>query len=234
MPDDYKEGQTATNPKTGQTVVYRGGQWVSAPPAPGAPVMAKKLTSTQDKELDRQRQGAAGAAEAKIRAAESVAALERLDSGPFRGAVLDMAIPTTGGGFWDGLGAAVVGAPMRMTGAINDKTIADYQTANRNATLDTRQSETGEKGVQTEGDAARTLLSTLTPHTADPQEIGKSINEKADRQIARTDFYTRWAQTYGSTAGVDEYGRSVEKAFSDHMIKGAPIVTKKPTIRRVQ
>lgn len=26
---DYQEGQTATNPKTGQKVVYRGGQWVN-------------------------------------------------------------------------------------------------------------------------------------------------------------------------------------------------------------
>jgi hypothetical protein len=26
----YREGQTATNPQTGQTIVFRGGQWVSA------------------------------------------------------------------------------------------------------------------------------------------------------------------------------------------------------------
>jgi hypothetical protein len=26
----YREGQTASNPKTGQTIVFRGGQWVSA------------------------------------------------------------------------------------------------------------------------------------------------------------------------------------------------------------
>lgn len=27
---EYREGQTATNPKTGQRVVYKGGQWVNA------------------------------------------------------------------------------------------------------------------------------------------------------------------------------------------------------------
>lgn len=34
----YREGQTATNPKTGQKVVYRGGQWVNA----GTPAMGGK------------------------------------------------------------------------------------------------------------------------------------------------------------------------------------------------
>jgi hypothetical protein len=31
----YREGQTATNPQTGHTVVFRGGQWVSASPQGG-------------------------------------------------------------------------------------------------------------------------------------------------------------------------------------------------------
>ncbi len=32
---DYQEGQTATNPKTGQKVVFKNGQWHSAGPTPG-------------------------------------------------------------------------------------------------------------------------------------------------------------------------------------------------------
>lgn len=32
---EYREGQTATNPKTGQKVIYKGGQWVNAGAAPG-------------------------------------------------------------------------------------------------------------------------------------------------------------------------------------------------------
>jgi hypothetical protein len=34
---DYQEGQTATNPKTGQKVVFRNGQWVNAGGAAGGP-----------------------------------------------------------------------------------------------------------------------------------------------------------------------------------------------------
>lgn len=33
---EFREGQTATNPKTGQKVMFRGGQWVNAGGAPGA------------------------------------------------------------------------------------------------------------------------------------------------------------------------------------------------------
>jgi hypothetical protein len=32
---DYRDGQTATNPKTGQKLVFKGGQWVSAAPVAG-------------------------------------------------------------------------------------------------------------------------------------------------------------------------------------------------------
>jgi hypothetical protein len=44
---DYREGQTATNPKTGQKVIFRGGQWVSysAPGQPAPPV--RKLTAAE-------------------------------------------------------------------------------------------------------------------------------------------------------------------------------------------
>lgn len=34
---DYQEGATATNPRTGQKVVFRGGQWHAATPPAGAP-----------------------------------------------------------------------------------------------------------------------------------------------------------------------------------------------------
>jgi hypothetical protein len=46
---DYKEGQTATNPKTGQKVVFKGGQWVNA----GAGgVLAPRKPSTAEVKQD--------------------------------------------------------------------------------------------------------------------------------------------------------------------------------------
>jgi hypothetical protein len=48
--DDIQEGQTATNPKTGQKVVYQGGQWVNAGGAggPGAPKEQARYNTIQD------------------------------------------------------------------------------------------------------------------------------------------------------------------------------------------
>ena len=44
---EYREGQTATNPKTGQKVVFKGGQWVNAggamPPRQSAPVVKQQM-----------------------------------------------------------------------------------------------------------------------------------------------------------------------------------------------
>lgn len=45
--DEYREGQTATNPKTGQKVVYKGGQWVNASPPAPAGMFGRKPTAAE-------------------------------------------------------------------------------------------------------------------------------------------------------------------------------------------
>lgn len=45
----YQEGQTATNPKTGQKVVYRNGQWVSA--AAGGTSVGQAMTQNRRSEM---------------------------------------------------------------------------------------------------------------------------------------------------------------------------------------
>jgi len=57
----YREGQTATNPKTGQQVVFKGGQWVSAS-APSA--VPRKLPTREQMQLDDARSAATQADEA--------------------------------------------------------------------------------------------------------------------------------------------------------------------------
>ncbi|HEX8418567.1 MAG TPA: hypothetical protein VF638_00985 [Sphingomonas sp.] len=63
MPD-IQEGQTATNPKTGQKIVYKGGQWHSAAADPSAPAPAPRLSAAESK--------AQVALSAKLRGAMSV------------------------------------------------------------------------------------------------------------------------------------------------------------------
>ena len=49
-----QEGQTATNPKTGQKVVFRGGQWVNSGAGPAAkpPAMQKRALAQKDNLAD--------------------------------------------------------------------------------------------------------------------------------------------------------------------------------------
>lgn len=60
----YREGQTATNPQTGQTIVFRGGQWVSASPQGGMGGPARKLSASDADFLRDQRDSAQKAAAA--------------------------------------------------------------------------------------------------------------------------------------------------------------------------
>lgn len=53
---EYREGQTATNPTTGQKVVYEKGQWVSAPNSP-----ARVLKAPEEASLKEAREGASNA-----------------------------------------------------------------------------------------------------------------------------------------------------------------------------
>lgn len=56
----YREGQTATNPKTGQKIVYKGGQWVNAG---GAAPRPGRLSPQEQIQLQEARQGAETAQE---------------------------------------------------------------------------------------------------------------------------------------------------------------------------
>lgn len=48
---DFREGQTATNPKTGMKIMYRGGQWVSAGGAQGQPSVGTAMTQNKRSEM---------------------------------------------------------------------------------------------------------------------------------------------------------------------------------------
>lgn len=57
---DYREGQTATNPKTGQKIIFRNGQWTSAGGAPGA-APGRRPTAAESKAALVAREKALGA-----------------------------------------------------------------------------------------------------------------------------------------------------------------------------
>jgi hypothetical protein len=66
----YREGQTATNPQTGQTIVFRGGQWVSTSPQSGMGGPPRKLSAT-DADFLRDQRDSANKAAAAVRATDA-------------------------------------------------------------------------------------------------------------------------------------------------------------------
>lgn len=82
----YREGQTATNPQTGQTIVFRGGQWVSAAPQGGMGGPTRKL-SASDTDFLRDQRDAANKAAAAVRATDAFMSINRTKgTGELRGA----------------------------------------------------------------------------------------------------------------------------------------------------
>lgn len=184
----YQEGQTATNPKTGQRIVYRGGYWVSADGASGVP--AKMVPDVDQQALDRARQEAE-AARFQSRAAQQFLQYNReTGTGGLRNT--QIGLPWGGGNIID------VPAIMRQNspnwGAMEGLTAA---AAPRNrvpgsgATSDfeTRMMIAGFPSVDKRGDANSLIASRLA-------------NEDA-RARARAAFFDTWTKRTGSLNGAD-------------------------------
>lgn len=230
MADAYHEGQTATNPKTGQTVMYKGGQWVnSAAPggAPGAPFVAHQLSKEDRQVLDGLNTNAQQAGEVVHQYQDAAKAAHRLGTGQGRAMMMDAATRTDGGGLMDGLGAALIGGPLRMAGAITPQMTADYQTLKAIQMRRVLAEQTLQKGVQTEGDAARIKAGDINP-SMEPSAYDEATQRGmgvAQRAQSRAQFYTKWAQQYGLN-GTDPNGDSVENAFTKAQQAPTPGATK--------
>lgn len=214
---NYAEGQTATDHKTGEKMIYRNGQWVDNS-APGAPVVAQKLAPQDKAVLDRLNESSASMGEALRQEQAAVPALQRLHPGPFRGAFLDAALPSIGGGFMDKAGATIIGGPAKLMGLLPSQDVSDYQTADRARNQRVLAEQILQKGPQTESDAARMAATTLGPATNMDvnNNIVASDAQLHSRVASRANFYANWAKTYGLN-GVDASGNSVEKAFQDSL-----------------
>lgn len=237
MPD-YKEGQIATNPKTGQSVVYKGGQWVATPSAPGSPIAAPPLSPQDRNMLNTLNSQAANALEIQKQYDAAVPLIHRLKPGPNRGAFLDTATAQDGGGFWDKAGAIAIGGPARLIGAISPQDTEDFQALKAIQARRVLEEQTRQKGVQTEGDAARIKAGDIGPYFDEKTNMDVIARQRqvAARAQQRAQFYTKWAQTYGLNK-TNPGGDAVETAFNK-LINAQPATAAPkvggPTIRRIQ
>lgn len=238
MPN-YREGQTATNPKTGQTIVYRGGQWVSAS-APGAPV-PRKMSPQEQKVLNDMNASANEGQSIQRDYNEADAARKRLGTGPWRGALLDAAIPVEDGGIMDSIGGFLIGGPMRLTGALDQGDVDAYNTLRRVQARRVLAEQKQQKGVQTEGDAARIKAGDIGVRASSAANAGAIARGRLEAQLLqdRANFMTQWANKYGLN-GVNEHGQTAMQVFDAianqrrAAIGGGQARPGTPTIRRVQ
>lgn len=245
---EYREGQTATNPKTGQRLVYRGGQWraLSVPAwaggVNGSVPQPRKLTNPEQKSIGDMRNSAISQRESAMAAQKGAAIAKRLHTGPLRGRILEMGIPEPtapgGGQSWfdsllDNAGAAVVGTVAKGLGYITNKDVTDYQDLQRLRMTGVQSELATQKGVQAKDDAFRALLQNIAPTgtVQGNQNVATDMDAKATRREEMTNFMTQWTNKYGLD-GVDEQGRSMLQAFTQS--KGLPQGQRRgPTIRRI-
>jgi hypothetical protein len=175
----YREGQTATNPSTGQTIVFRGGQWVSTAPQVGAN-MARRLSSQDQAYLSDQRTAAQQAADAE-RASQRFLELNQKQG--------------TGQIF------AVPGIS-EITGAFNPAMSEMEALTNRMAPA-LRQPGSG---AMSDKDVAMFKKSIPNPNFPGPtnQRLAQGISQGAQRQRNYVSFLERYAQQNGTIIGAQE------------------------------
>ena len=185
----YREGQTATNPQTGQTIVFRGGQWVSAAPQQGGGVgMARKLSHQDQNYLSDQRTAAQQAADAE-RASQRFLELNQKQG--------------TGQIF------AVPGIS-EITGAFNPAMSEMEALTNRMAPA-LRQPGSG---AMSDKDVAMFKKSIPNPNFPGPtnQRLAQGISQGAQRQRDYVAFLDRYAADRGTLIGAQEaWDRSQRK-----------------------
>jgi hypothetical protein len=216
-----REGQTATNAK-GQTIVYKGGNWINVP-APGGPVVGKALTKEDRQALNNLNEAANAGGEVVRQFDEAVPIAKRLGTGQLKGMLMGAATQEDGGSIFHNLPAALIGGPLRAIGAISPGMDSDYQRLKAIQMKRVLAEQTLQKGVQTEGDAARIKQAGISPYNTPETFVQNAATGKevAQRVQGRAQFYTKWANQYGLNA-TDPQGRGVEEAFQQSLAHPAP------------
>lgn len=196
MPD------TIAKNANGDMIILKGNQWV--PYTGPDPALSKgpggSRASQQDvKLLNEYGSAAADAAEVERIYKRAATDIKKFHTGPYRGTIMGMATPEDNGGFMDKLGAVVIGAPARLTGAITSEDTNRYQKLRSLQQYRVLGEQTRQKGVQTEGDAARIMLAEISPTKTEEanMDIIRNGIARMQRVKAKAAFYTKWANKYG-------------------------------------
>jgi hypothetical protein len=215
----YRVGQTATNPKTKQQVKWDGQNWVAIP-GTGLGTQTELgggRSAQQDvKFLNDLSTQAADASEVERIYNRAAKDIHDFHTGPYRGRFMQMMTPDDQGGILDTIGG-VVGAVPRALGAITPKDTTDYQKLSSLQQYRVLSEQTRQKGVQTEGDAARIKLAEISPSkTIDANmDIINNGLARMRRVQAKASFYTQWANKLG-LHGTNEQGQTADQVWANN------------------
>lgn len=212
-PTQYTEGQTATNPKTGERVVFRKGMWVRDTSAPTASAPTRPKTTAADQKAVNE-----GSARAQAERDtghiydQAEQAVKRLDTGPVQSWWMDAITPEPDGGVMDGIGA-FLGTPFRWAYDSQDWADRDHlNTVNANAAI---AASANVKGAASDRDMALMRLTGL--QTGKTKEENLRIINEARRQSALSQWRERlrsqWVTRFGSLSAPAPSGASFEEVI---------------------
>lgn len=204
----------------GRQVRFDGQRWVQIRAAnPRARRSGNNMSSRDEMTVNALREQAAAARETSRVYERARAANQRLNSGPTRGRLLETAIEDPNGGILDSLGALVIGGPLRLTGAISQQDVDDYQMMRglQSENVLTRQIE--QRGPQTDSDAARMMLTEISPGRTREgnREVIDQGQFRARRAQARAAYYAQWAARFNGLNGTrNSRGQTVDDAWNQY------------------
>lgn len=207
-----KPGTYAQGPG-GAFVQWDGAKWNPVPAPTHNPF---GLSSAEESALGKYNDAAEQGKRVLRDYSEAMPAIEQLNTGPWRGLFLDAAIPQEDGNILDTIGGIVIGGPARLLGALDDETVKSYNNLKRVQSRRVLAEQAQQKGVQTEGDAARIKAGDISPRATVAANTDAASRGQLESQllIDRAAFMAKWARKHG-LYNVNERGLTAEQAFEE-------------------
>ena len=144
------------------------------------------------------------------------AAVDRFQPFPGKGIAYSAGTPTDDNG-------PVTGALKGLVGlALPDQSQEDYQTLSRLQNAAVLNAQLAQKGPQTESDAIRMKLSSVSPNRDVRPNAQLLAEQQYDTQMKmeRPSFYTYWANQLGSTQALNSKGQTADQVWNEYYSGG--------------
>lgn len=145
-------------------------------------------------------------------------AVDRFQPGPDKGALYENLVPEEN----DWLPTVGVKKLGRFVAGIDDQGIKDYQRLKSLQESRVLQNQQAQKGPQTESDALRMKLADISPSKDSSVNAAILAEAQFDALMNQQEpeFYTKWANKYGSVNAKNKQGRTAGEVWAEAYTKG--------------